>query len=151
MSAEDPLAAWKAEHPDWAKDLMPMLESDAELRIPDLFPPDPQPPGPRLWDARPDTVVHIAAPALHVFGIYLRQRCAWCGVVLLEYDLRRMAFQVDPTLPGVPPPLPATWAVMGLVRVDGHMSAEIENPPEVDGDIQLPTDCCCFDPETQIP
>lgn len=43
-----------------------------------------EPPG-----RRPST--HIAGPMITVMGRYMRQRCSWCGYVLDEYDLERVA------------------------------------------------------------
>jgi len=99
---------------------------------------------PRLWDVEPLGVVHIAGTVIVLFGRYMRQRCDWCGVILLEYDLARVAGLVgtDPT--------PAHWPPGSLVRVDGNVSAAIDNPDVRDGEIQLPPDCCAFDPKTQI-
>lgn len=56
-------------------------------------------------------VVHIAGPDVRV-GDQLRQRCAWCGALLQDYDLARLAVPVgqDPT--------PALWPVGELVDVD---------------------------------
>jgi hypothetical protein len=57
-------------------------------------------------------VIHIAGPEIQV-GQHLRQRCAWCGAVLLDYALDRVAVPIgqDPRL--------ATWPVYELVAVDG--------------------------------
>lgn len=62
-----------------------------------------------------DSVVHIAGPDIRI-GEHLRQRCAWCGTVLVDYDLTRIAVPIgqDPT--------PGTWPVGGLVEVDGGVS-----------------------------
>lgn len=99
---------------------------------------------PRLWDKAPIAVTHIAGACIVLFNRYMRQRCEWCGVVLLEYDLQRIA------VPAGQDPMPANWPPGKLVRVDGHISAAIDEPDVVDGDIQLPPDACTFDPKTQI-
>lgn len=78
-------------------------------------------------------VTHIAANDVTIGGRRLRQRCAWCGAVLLDYDLARVAVQVEP---GEEPRPPATWPVGALVRVDGHYSAALEDTDE------LPDDAC---------
>lgn len=78
---------------------------------------------------------HIAGLALTVGDHYLRQRCGWCGEVLIEYDLARVAVPIgqDPT--------PATWEPGALVTVDGRMSHPI-------GGHELPDDACANNPLT---
>lgn len=99
---------------------------------------------PRLWDSEPDGVTHIAGSQLNMFGIFLRQRCEWCGIVLIEYDLRLVAVQEGSDGPSMYP-------INSLVRVDGHISAVIDNPEILpDGGVQLPPDACAFNPLTQV-
>lgn len=76
-------------------------------------------------------IVHIAGNDLQV-GNQLRQRCAWCGATLLDYDLALIAVPVGED------PRPATWPVGELVLVDGNMSYTIEH---ADGD-KLPPNAC---------
>lgn len=73
---------------------------------------------------------HIAGIDVTV-GHQLRQRCAWCGTVLLDYDLTRIA-----VLDG-DDPRPGTWAVGALVHSDGH--AAWSDAKAVD---MLPDDAC---------
>lgn len=114
------------------------------------FPIDQAPPGmlqalaPRLWDEEPEGVVHIAGACITLFGMFMRQRCDWCGAILLEYDLRRVA------VPAGQDAMPGNWAPGSLVRVDGNMTAEIANPQEVEGEVQLPPDSCAYNPQTQV-
>lgn len=75
---------------------------------------------------------HIAGLDVEV-GPYLRQRCAWCGTVLLDYDLRNVAVQTEAEDKSV-----ATWPVGEVIRVDGNMSSVVEHGS---GD-QLPEDSC---------
>lgn len=103
-----------------------------------------EPEGPRLWDTPPDTVVHVAGMTMVMFGLFMRQRCEWCGVILIEYDLRRVAVPVGQD------PMPSSWPTGQLVRVDGDISAVIEDPEVIDGDVKLPMDACAFDPKTQV-
>lgn len=85
-------------------------------------------------------LVHIAAGAIEV-GPLLRQRCAWCGAVLIDYDLARIAVPVGQD------PRPATWPPGELVAVDGCASWVVEH---VDGD-QLPAAACAqIDPEVTV-
>lgn len=99
---------------------------------------------PRLWPVTPIAVTHIAGACLVLFDRYMRQRCDWCGVTLLEYDLRRVMVPVGQE------GLPGSWTPGTLVRVDSTVQADILEPTEMDGKIQLPPDCCAFDPKTQI-
>jgi hypothetical protein len=89
------------------------------------------------------SVTHIASENVVIGDRYLRQRCGWCGEVLLEYDLARVAVPVggDPT--------PATWPHGALVRVDGNASTLVEpliSTPE--GVPELPYDACARNPLT---
>jgi hypothetical protein len=65
-------------------------------------------------------IVHIAGPEVRV-NTLLRQRCAWCGQMLIDYDLARVAVPegMDPT--------PAVWPVAVLVAVDGGASWLVEH------------------------
>lgn len=68
----------------------------------------------------------------------LRQRCVWCGAVLIDCDLALVAVPVgqDPT--------PGTWPVGALVAVDGWASWVVSHQ---DGD-PLPDGACAhLDPE----
>jgi len=68
------------------------------------------------------------APVIHFAGIdirvndQLRQRCGWCGAVLLDYDLTRVMVPA-----GGDRSAPATWPVGALVAVDGGMSHVISD------------------------
>lgn len=83
-------------------------------------------------------ITHIAG--VHVsIGERLRQRCAWCGAVLIDYNLANIAVPIgqDPT--------PATWEVGALIMMDGNMSMVIE-PAD-----RLPDDACGrLDPEVTL-
>lgn len=86
------------------------------------------------------TVIHIAGPDIAI-GPLLRQRCAWCGAVLLDYDLRCVA------VPEGQDPTPATWPVGELIAVDGPTSWVV---PHVDGDRLPVTACAQLDPGVTI-
>lgn len=79
---------------------------------------------------------HIASPVVTINDRHLRQRCGWCGVVLLEYDLARVAVPVGTD------PMPATWPAGSLVTVDG--SAQVS----LNGVDRLPDDACARNPLT---
>jgi hypothetical protein len=61
------------------------------------------------------SIVHIAGQQMRV-NTQLRQRCAWCGALLIDYALDRMA------VPEGQDPTPATWPGGELVEVDGGAS-----------------------------
>lgn len=48
----------------------------------------------------PETVTHAAGASVQ-FGTLLRQRCEWCGSILIDVDLARISVPVgqDPTYP----------------------------------------------------
>lgn len=91
-----------------------------------------------------ESVVHIAGQAIQI-GSRLRQRCAWCGAVLLDYPLERMAFSIDPASdPRGDLDLPAMWPFDSLVAVDGPASWTVEH----EAGTPLPEGCCGkLDPE----
>lgn len=94
---------------------------------------------PRAEGGKVSAVTHIAAQPVQV-GAWLRQRCAWCGAVLEDYDLTLTAGEVPvPALPG-----PPTWLAGTLVCVDGNRCTSLDH---ADGE-QVPLDCCAaLDPE----
>lgn len=81
------------------------------------------------------SVTHIAAPHVTIDGRYQRQRCAWCGTVLAEYDLTRIAVPVGTD------PEPPHWPLGALVTVDGNASWGSDAE-------QLPDDACGRNPLT---
>lgn len=82
-------------------------------------------------------VIHIAGVHVRV-GDHLRQRCAWCGATLIDYDLTRIA------VPEGQDPTPGTWPHGDLVLVDGGLSATVEHDDGAD----LPDGACAkLDPE----
>lgn len=89
--------------------------------------------------------VHIAGDTLTIFGRFMRQRCSWCGIVLVEYDLEKVAVQV-----GDPPP--GSFSTGALVLVDGGMMAEVPLELEVDSEGmqsgKLPNNACAHNPLT---
>lgn len=65
--------------------------------------------------------VHFVGVDVQI-GALLRQRCAWCGDVLLDYDLERLAVPVGEERQG-----PATWPVGTLVAVDGNATWVVDH------------------------
>lgn len=76
-------------------------------------------------------IVHVAGLPVTIQGRYLRQRCAWCGAVLVDHDLAAIAVPIgqDPT--------PGTWTVGALVERDGPVTSLVE------GD-DLPDNACAL-------
>jgi hypothetical protein len=75
-------------------------------------------------------MIHIAGPDIQI-DTHLRQRCAWCGAILIDYDLAAIA------VPEGQDPRPATWPVGGLVEVDGPAQWRV-----LQGDGPLPEGAC---------
>jgi len=76
---------------------------------------------------------HIAGTDLTLDGRYRRQRCAWCGAVLADYDLSLVA------VPEGQDPSPAMWEPGHLVRVEGNWSADVG-----DDTAKIPGDSCAM-------
>lgn len=76
-------------------------------------------------------VTHVAGLDVQV-GRFLRQRCAWCGAVLSDYDLARVAVPEGQDL------RPAMWTVGALVAIDGAAAWVVEHE---DG-AELPAGAC---------
>jgi hypothetical protein len=82
-------------------------------------------------------ITHIAGIDVTI-GPRLRQRCAWCGATLIDYDLERVAVPVGQEGP------PGTWEIGALVQVDGNMTIVLDH----DDQHHLPDDACGkLDPE----
>lgn len=75
--------------------------------------------------------IHIAGPDIQV-GSQLRQRCAWCGAVLLDYALDRIAVPVGQD------PRPGTWPAGELIACDGNAHYVVPH----EDDAELPEGCC---------
>jgi hypothetical protein len=77
-------------------------------------------------------IVHIASNTITMEGQYVRQRCVWCGVLLIDIDLSMTATS-DGKEPG-------SWATGALVEVDGGHSSLVEGN-------RIPDNCCyCVNP-----
>lgn len=78
---------------------------------------------------------HIAGPTVTVEERWIRQRCAWCGYILANYDLDRVAVPIGQT------GAPGTWPDGAIVMVDGNASWVVE-PPVLDAPTPLSEDSC---------
>jgi len=86
-------------------------------------------------------IIHIAGVDITLHGTHLRQRCSWCGYVLMEYDLTRVAVPIgqDPT--------PGRWEIGALVAVDGDCSWTVEPEFSESGEQnKLPDGACALLP-----
>lgn len=93
-----------------------------------------------MTDVPTGAITHIAGLDVQV-GPYLRQRCAWCGAVLDDYDLRCVAVQEGQN------PRPAMWEVGVLVAVGGAASWVVDHEDGAD----LPANACALlDPAVTV-
>lgn len=76
-------------------------------------------------------LIHIAGVQVQV-GPRLRQRCSWCGAVLCDYDLQRIA------VPEGQDPRPAMWETGALIKVNGSASFVVEHEEGA----ELPPEAC---------
>jgi len=74
-------------------------------------------------------VTHIAGIHINMDDRFIRQRCAWCGEVLIDEDISKIAFIGDSDS------VLNVWPVGAFVRVDGRFSSVVEQQ-------QIPHDCC---------
>lgn len=92
-------------------------------------------------------VIHIAGPRIQV-GPQLRQRCCWCGGLLIDYNLALTAVSIpegktEETMTDQDRTL-ATWPAGDLIARDGPASWIVGH---ADG-AELPDGCCGkLDPE----
>lgn len=83
------------------------------------------------------SITHIAGADVSIGGRRVRQRCSWCGAILLDYDLASMAVAMPDT--GEDPESPGTWPIGRLVRVTGTNPRVTTVLDESD---TLPDDAC---------
>lgn len=90
---------------------------------------------------------HVASFPITWAGRYLRQRCAWCGKTILDYDLERVAVQIPED--GTPPKDPTPWPTGALIRKDGPMSTIVYDGDADDISVEemAPDACLNLDPE----
>jgi hypothetical protein len=88
------------------------------------------------------STIHVAAIELRI-GPLQRQVCAWCGLRLIDVDVRNIA------VPDGQSPWLHAWEVGGLVEVtDGNPTGYVALPHPEDG--KLPDNACC-PPEARRP
>ena len=82
--------------------------------------------------------IHIAGAVVKV-GSVSRQRCAWCGELLDELDLKNVA--VAPNEDGTYDEPPCGFEPLTLIRVDGVNPKSFNSIDHEDGD-QIPAGFC---------
>ena len=103
-----------------------------------------------------DGVVHIVGMDVIVHGCHRRQRCSWCGQMLLDDDLSRMSWALNED--GSDPGPPGGWPMGELVEIVGDSKPE---PGEALGfrgmrvieveDGKLPDNACAMlDPDVTL-
>jgi NTP pyrophosphatase (non-canonical NTP hydrolase) len=90
------------------------------------------------------SITHIAGPALTWDGRYVRQRCAWCGAILIDADLTIIQVPIE----DAGRPL-ATWPFDAFVRVEDvgfatSYSIVKAEPSEIDPTHTRPQAGCCI-------
>lgn len=84
--------------------------------------------------ATPSTLTHITAQELVVDGRRMRQRCAWCGAVIVDYDLALVSAPVGQ-------PGPSCFAPGVFVQMFGTFPA-VSQVVEDPHDGKYPKDSC---------
>ncbi len=87
-------------------------------------------------------MIHIAGHPIQ-YGTLLRQRCAWCGAIMIDDDLSLMASISSDGSPFKP----LTWETNALVRIEGANPVTSEVIPESEHQGKIPPGCCAFKPE----
>ena len=83
------------------------------------------------------TVSHLMGTDVLVEGRYLRQRCSWCGLAVIDEDLE-LVMVPEGQGPGVPRWAPGTW-----VRIDDGCPTVYTLADADEG--KLPPDACTQD------
>lgn len=88
-----------------------------------------------------DEIVHIAGNPVQV-GTHLRQRCAWCGAVMIDQDLALTMVQIPED--GSEPASYPTWGVGELIARNGLDGSMVSGSWVVEHEAGQPVpDGCC--------
>lgn len=97
-----------------------------------------------------DGVVHITSNDVTFEGRRRRQRCVWCGALIVDDDLTRMAWPLNPdgTDPGPPGAFPAgrlveTVGELGAFSIRSLLPLEDNDPNAM---LVPDNGCCRLDP-----
>lgn len=88
------------------------------------------------------STTHLAGIHVTKDGRYVRQRCAWCGEILVDEDASLVQRPIEDIRGDeTPAEFVGTWPAATLVRIDGPVRSVVESD-------RYPEDCCmALDPE----
>lgn len=96
-------------------------------------------------DQEGTTVSHLSGPAI-TFGPQVRQRCVWCGFIIEDTDLTRVAVMLNED--GSTPPW-SSFPEHKFLRITGNggfRGTSVVSEDELFGDeddsVRVPDDCC---------
>lgn len=85
--------------------------------------------------------VHIAGFEVQ-FAERVRQRCAWCGEVLIDQELALIAVAIDPTNPNQDTSFHVWPAGKQILHISNFWSIIEDAPGELPGTINVDVRCC---------
>lgn len=106
-------------------------------------------------DVPSGAIVHLVGPCMRI-GPIVRQRCIWCGALIRDDDLSRIAFQIPEGKTEEQARAdgdfePGHWEIGAWVAVDGVARYVVRSRAEdeaLGADGQTPDGACCrLDPE----
>lgn len=90
--------------------------------------------------------MHVAGPPIQVDS-WLRQRCSWCGAVIINQNLELTAVPVEPDGSAASYP---TWEMGAVVAIDGGLSYVVAAPTEEFRMDDYQACCISLDPEVTV-
>ena len=87
---------------------------------------------PAGWPARE---VHLAGIPVTVSPGFMRQRCSWCGTILIDYDLSRIKVPAGDPFP------PSSWPTGVFIAMEGPFSRVVESG-DIDDAQRIPDGSC---------
>jgi hypothetical protein len=97
----------------------------------------------------PEHISHLAGESITVDQRYMRQRCVWCGAVLIDYDLANISVQIPKD--GSEPQPPGAWEPyvwVAVAKTDGTGACWVVNVEDekVEGKGYPVSSCMALDP-----